>query len=173
MSLWFLREAWCIWRDNLRLFFYDTCKISNGVMLHLSLGFGAWMIDSLASSPYMYRVGLFRRDLDYFLKVLFRVKLCYVLQAVMSPSFFIRWGKETKCVMTSTALLMFWSFFYQGVSVLAMSSSRNLSSYDEAQLWGWTGNDLSSSWSVCLTFDQSRLGRSLDLTPFSFLVGSM
>jgi len=38
-----------------------------------------------------------------------------------------------------------WESVYQGVSILAMGSSRSLSSSDEAQLWGWTENDLSSA----------------------------
>jgi len=55
-----------------------------------------------------------------------------------------------------------WGSIYQRVLVLAMGSSRSLSSCNKTQLWGWTGNDLSSTW--------SELGRSLGLTPLSFLV---
>ena len=54
----------------------------------------------------------------------------------------------------------------QGVLVLAKGSSRSFSSCDKAQLWGWIGNDLFSTWSARLAFSRSRLGRSLDLTLF-------
>ena len=33
----FSREAWRIWQEGSSPFFYDTCKISNGAMLHLPL----------------------------------------------------------------------------------------------------------------------------------------
>ena len=54
----------------------------------------------------------------------------------------------------------------QRVSVLVACSSRSLSSCNEAQLYGCIGNNLSSAWSVCQSFGQSRLRRGLDLTPF-------
>jgi len=47
-----------------------------------------------------------------------------------------------------------------------MGSSRGFNSCDEAQLQRWTGNDLVSACSARLVFGRSRLGRSLDLTPF-------
>jgi len=60
-------------------------------------------------------------------------------------------------VVLPTVLLIFRSILV-GVSVLAMGSSSSLSSCDEAQLWGWTGNELSSAWPACLAFSRSRLG---------------
>ena len=64
------------------------------------------------------------------------------------------------------ALLMFRSLFVKGVLVLMIGSSSSLSSYDEAQLWGWTGNDISFAWSALLASNRSRMDRSLGLTPF-------
>ena len=72
-------------------FFYDTGKVPSGVMLRLSLGLEAWVIDSWASYP-IYRVGLFKRNLDCFLKVSYCLKPCSILQAVMSPSFSVEEG---------------------------------------------------------------------------------
>jgi len=48
----------------------------------------------------------------------------------------------------------------QGVSVLVMGSSNRFGSCDEAQMSGWTRNNLSSTWSARLASGQSRMGRS-------------
>jgi len=46
-----------------------------------------------------------------------------------------------------------------------MGSLRGFSSCDEAQLWGWTRNDLLSAWSAGLTFGRSRLGVKFGFDP--------
>jgi len=79
--------------------------------------------------PLVYRVGLFRGDIVYFLKISCCLKPFSVLQAVMSPPFFIWWRKEIEWAVMPTALLIFGSLFvkefqflrwaHQEVSVLA------------------------------------------------------
>ena len=53
-----------------------------------------------------------------------------------------------------------------------MGSSNGLNSCDEAQLWGWIRNDLSSAWSALLASGQSRLSK-VWVQPLSFLVANI
>jgi len=56
-------------------------------------------------------VGFFRSDLVCFLKIPYSLKPSSVLQAVISPSFFIWWRKEMEWVVIPTTLLIFKSLF--------------------------------------------------------------
>jgi len=54
----------------------------------------------------------------------------------------------------------------QAVLVLAMGSSSSLNSCDEAQLRGWTRNELSSAWSVVWPLVGADWGEVYSYPPF-------
>ena len=73
--------------------------------------------------------------------LLFKAFFCFASSDV---SFVLYSVRKMEWAVMPTALLIFGSLFVKEFQFLPMGSPRSLSSCDEAPLWGWTGNDLSS-----------------------------
>ena len=119
------------------------------------MGFFPYILDGILQE----RSGLLPENF-----LLFKAFFCFISSDVSFILHLVE--KEDEMGGDSYNTPLIWESVCQEVSVFAMDSPNSLSSCDEAQLWGQTGNELSFVWSVCLAFGRSRLGRSLDLTPF-------